>query len=726
MKLLSAFIILSITAAYLLLFPVHTQAQETPLKVIIINQIRGEENCCRPGTDEMVSLLNSTEEVEDLPFVWALRYDVLKVDEQTKPFVDLPKTQTLGVLLEVTPQLASDSGVLYKGDLSGSDWSQARHAFLIGYAQPERQKLIDTAIGAFHQRFNRFPEFTVSWMIDSWSLAYLRQKYGVRVHELTREQYETDGYTLYGGIFNQPYFPSKTHPLLPASQSTGLDLLIVRQTVSDIEKNYGSAKSYFTSQPNDYLANPAVTGFTYFTSLIETLRSQKVAGAVAVLGLENSQEWESFKDEYVKQLAFVALEQKAGRLKIFSPVELYEAMSRVKQQATILHSTSFPQDGALWYFGRNYRARIEIRDGQAVLTDYRIFPPFLVDPYIVSPAEKSQAYWILPYLLDSSQQFQVVEEKSTAFTGDPVRTDAGVARFGIALSQQPLTEFTFENDALLLKSVEAEILLQPELIEIKGSIPRLTAPLDLDLAAILSQNTDQYFTFARHPRFVMSPKESGEIVLGWENKQLDLVPMASVVKTDAGWQVRPNINVTQTQIDSLAHIFQPDRAPLPFEVSRSTFFWHNREAIAGRSSVRLFIDPRNILDRSVAPKTVTYYLTQPEAVAVQIPRNLESQMEQFFVDFTASASAQTEVQLTVDGNIIGETTPIRFYTDCTKALPVCLQNLEEGKGFLKVLWREKQQEYEQYLVNLLDKAQKGARVLLDRTVSAFSPLFKRG
>ena len=60
--------------------------------------------------------------------------------------------------------------------------------------------------------------------------------------------------------------------------------LILRQTISDIDKNYGSAKSYYTSQPNDYLGKSNSEGFNYFTKLIDIADSQYLGSKFAVMG----------------------------------------------------------------------------------------------------------------------------------------------------------------------------------------------------------------------------------------------------------------------------------------------------------------------------------------------------------------------------------------------------------------------------------------------------------
>src|SRR3989344_8609501 len=129
-----------------------------PASILIINQVRGVESCCLPGNTEIIERIQSDKELSKLPIGWALRFDVINEDSYTKYFKD---NNNLGLLLEITPSLASASGVLYKGKLTGEDWYLARNAFLIGYTKDERKKLIDTVLASFKKTFGYYPSFTV-------------------------------------------------------------------------------------------------------------------------------------------------------------------------------------------------------------------------------------------------------------------------------------------------------------------------------------------------------------------------------------------------------------------------------------------------------------------------------------------------------------------------------------------------------------------------------------
>jgi hypothetical protein len=675
----------------------QVHAAQIPLPVLIIQQIRGNETCCEPGSADMVDKISKMPESTTLKLAWALRFDALKNEQLIATLSALPKNHSLGLLLEITPQLASASGVIYHGDLQGSDWHSARNAFLLGYTQVERKKLIDTLFAEFKKHFGYFPKLTVAWMIDSWSLNYLVQTYHIKLHELTKEQYETDTYTLYGGIFNRGYFPSQNHPLIPTA--SGLDVVMVRQTVSDILRNYGSYHSDYTSQPNDYLQNPQGLDFEYFKKLLTESSSQNPPNQLAVLGLENSREWQQFQAEYVKQLHYISAGEQAGSIKTVTPEAAYDFY---KQQplntAKYIKTTDFPKSGVLNYFSNNYRARLEVIDGKLNLTDLHIYGAF-EDPYAAVPATQNHAYWVVPYVLDSSQQFNVVDDRIMRYKGNPIRSDDGVKRFVFELSDQPFTKVTDEGETIILENVSGiKIRLEPEKIRLEHSAGfTFGAPINLSTNQLLDTTADLFFTFRAHPRFFMSPdKTQQKLTIGWENSKSEKVIMATIIKNNDNWELVPNTKLTQGEVDSLAMIFQPDKTPLPFEIASSVIYWNNTTALANRNPVRLLIDPRNHLSRRVPISTIEAHISNPQ-IKVQLPTNVATKMEPLFLDFTASQSAEGEVSLIIDGNIVAEKTKVIFFADCLHNFNTCIKQPEQLLAYIRSYLQEQIQKFRQLI-----------------------------
>ena len=80
----------------------------------------------------------------------------------------------------------------------------------------DREKLADVAMNDFKDIYGAYPKTVASWLMDTHTMSYISEKYGVEAFAICRDQINTDAYTLAGGYFNQGYFPSKNNCFTPA------------------------------------------------------------------------------------------------------------------------------------------------------------------------------------------------------------------------------------------------------------------------------------------------------------------------------------------------------------------------------------------------------------------------------------------------------------------------------------------------------------------------------
>ncbi|MEN8253626.1 MAG: hypothetical protein ABFQ62_04605, partial [Patescibacteria group bacterium] len=411
-----------------LLNPKPTFAQEidNQPQVLIINQVRGTE-CCEPG-----SLENLKQQIEilnkyDLPAFFTLRYDVLNnpdfidylnnIPDFSSPYLErtsgeLPpkaerdqigevgqgaEVKRLGLFIEITPQLATDAGVEYLGD--ENTWYEAQHAYTIGYSPEDRLKLVDQLFKIFKAKFGYYPEITTGWMLDTPTLNYIHEKYGIKVHQITREQWGTDSYTLYGGPPHYPY-PASENWLFMSDHQRQNAPLIVRQTLTDPLYNYGDMSSSFTSQPNDYMQDGK--DIEYFKNLVNQAlfdQPNKQTG-FTLLGLENSME-KKYQEEYFKQLKFIS---SLSNINIVSDLEKFNNIYKDSKiniyygKDIINKGTNNTQTQVYWISSPNYRIRLKFEGKEAYISDYRIINAKLKDPYTRLKAE-NQGYWITPFII---------------------------------------------------------------------------------------------------------------------------------------------------------------------------------------------------------------------------------------------------------------------------------------------------------------------------------------
>ncbi|MFA5771076.1 MAG: hypothetical protein WC894_06335, partial [Patescibacteria group bacterium] len=246
---------------FLFLFKTSIYAKE-PAHVLIINQTRGEE-CCSKGSLDKLKMQVDAHIFKKIPAYFTIRFDALVnknyVNYLNAMTIKYPELIRLGLLIEITPQLVKNIDINH--NINAENWFEAQNAFTIGYSKDDSIKIVDYLFSLFFEKFGYYPSITSSWMIDTNTLNYIHKEYGVKIQQITREQYGTDSYTLYGGPPHYPYPASGNWLFIPDYENDD-PVLIVRQTVTDPLLNYGDNTNTFTSQPNDYMKNKKT--FDYF------------------------------------------------------------------------------------------------------------------------------------------------------------------------------------------------------------------------------------------------------------------------------------------------------------------------------------------------------------------------------------------------------------------------------------------------------------------------------
>ncbi len=203
--------------------------------VNIINFIRGSEP--RFGRDidlflpvrEQMALAKK----HRLPTTWLLQYDALV----RGPYTDflkreMPENHEAGIWFEVVEELAHAADIPWRGRWNW-DWN-VESGMSVGYTPEERERLADAWIKKFTEVFGYSPTAVGSWVFDARLLAYLRERYGIRAACNCKDQYGTDGYTLWGGYWANAYYPSRKNSYLPAqNREQQIDLPVFRMLGSD-------------------------------------------------------------------------------------------------------------------------------------------------------------------------------------------------------------------------------------------------------------------------------------------------------------------------------------------------------------------------------------------------------------------------------------------------------------------------------------------------------------
>lgn len=653
-------------------FPHYVRAQSPEISsaLLIINQVRGT-SCCDPGSLDALRLQVDSTVQHHLKGAFAFRYDALQNEAMVSLIQNRLSSQEIEVaaFLEIIPSLAGDAHVHYEGP--ENRWYKAKNAYLLGYSVKDRKALIDTYMTQYKKTFAVFPKITVAWMIDAWSLNYLFSQYGVEVHELTREQWGTDSYTLYGGPFQGPYLPSIRWPLVPSYGKDALPLVMIRQTVPDPVLNYGDTTSSTTSQPNDYAL--ASRSFEYFVHLVD--QSLAKGNGVTVIGLENSMPLD-VQREYARQLAYIEKIVKE-RSDVWQPaITTYakEVKHRLQTQPFIQFSEGETESNgitrqAFWISTPSYRARL-IRTGQQVkLTDLRIYSTALEDPYATTPVSTPNAYWITPFILDGSR-FRNTEQPAYLPTTlwekmwwnmtkkVPVRTEKTAV----------LNDLYQDTASLVFPMAQKDGVIKS--VRDSNTITISYATENNDEAKILFTADHFEFVGPELPKLVVFNSDLLEIMK-------DGSKVLREEKTQRGVAYFPEIkNVQGGKHMTYRQAYAPEEQRNPISMQQSTVRLDTAYAMLGRNPVRIVIHLRDDQRQStVAHQNPTIRCKKDICgqVTVQQP---ETSKGEYFIDIDGEHTGNTAVDLTIDNETV-HFPSIRFVTNCKKSPLLCLRDLRE-------------------------------------------------
>lgn len=623
-------------------------AEVTPTHfTVILHQLRGPE-CCERGNVKWFKRDLESLENNELVGNFAIRYDAL----QSESYIELIKKDAkneYGALLEVTPQLAQHADVTYKSD--PARWYEAQNVFLIGYTQEERKKIIDTYMAFYEKQMGVLPKFSSAWMIDAWSLAYLKEKYGIVAHQITREQFGTDSYTLYGGPVHYPYYPSSNWALIPDNTNTKMPLMM-RQTIMDPVFVYGDKTDSYTSQPNDYFIRDDTT--EYFKHLFFQAHAQNNPYTFALIGLENTMS-ESIQAEYEDQLRVVGTWQKNDASNRAVTISAFETWLRQQTNELTSYAGAAQKDAnekAWWINTPTYRARVRLSAGELSITDLRLYHKDFKDPYISTPA-KSFGWWVVPFVLDGSRYF----EGSTG--GSIIKNDfvknrpAEVgAPIKIILSKNVNTvELVNTENGKLIKSGTTNIVLfTPKDIQFTDTISLTTLtnlpPPLIQLKWTTSDEQDSW---------------------GFTLQEKTLLPFVNSTDLDAARNEYKPFLFPEKQFDTL-------------HVANTSLYINNNRSIAGRNPVRLVLFPKNEKGEAILLPSYPQVTAEPHVEEIEFHEQHQNN-GMIFIDFLNAKPMKTHVTVT-HGDFSDDLT-IYFAPNCKEQKLHCILHPRQAWWYLR-------------------------------------------
>lgn len=307
-------------------FPLFLKAQvgPSPKIVNIINFVRLLEPR-DPAITQDVLFQTVVSQVDimrryKLPGSFLLQYDALMDGRYQQLLKSLPADSfEVGAWWEIPQPLVEKAGYKWRGRYPW-DW-HANVGFATGYTPAEREKLVDVYMADFKDVFGYYPKSVASWFIDAHTLNYLYEKYHIVASANCKDQLGTDGYTLWGGYWNQAYYPSKINSYMPAQhEANQTPVPIFRMLGSDPVRQYddkgdgSNGQGVVTLEPV-YRFGGGDSGWVhwFFRELTE---KPSLRFAYAQVGQENSFTWAAMKKGFELQLPLIAKLRDERKLKI--------------------------------------------------------------------------------------------------------------------------------------------------------------------------------------------------------------------------------------------------------------------------------------------------------------------------------------------------------------------------------------------------------------------------
>jgi len=386
-----------------------TARNRSPRIVNIINFIRQ----CEPRIDWITEDVLYETVVEQIKIMkkyglkgtFLLQYDALIDARYQKLLKGLsPDMFEIGGWWEIPQALVEKSGYKWRGRYPW-DW-HADVGFATGYSPQERVKLVDTYMAEFKKIFGYYPKSVGSWFIDAHTLQYMYERYGIVASCNCKDQIGTDGYTMWGGYWNQGYYPSKKNAYMPAQNAANqIPVPIFRMLGSDPIHQYdsgvgGNHQRVVSLEPvyKGGGGNPDWCKW-YFDAFVD---GAAMGYGYVQAGQENSFTWKRMRQGFEIQMPMIARLLKAGDVSVQTLAET-GAWFKGKYKLTpptsvsVLTDISDKNQKTVWFNSRFYRANLLWDQGTMRFRDIHLFDESVASAYLTKAGTSNQCfYYTLP------------------------------------------------------------------------------------------------------------------------------------------------------------------------------------------------------------------------------------------------------------------------------------------------------------------------------------------
>ncbi len=369
-----------------------------PRIVNIVNFIRAVEPRLKIDLAEPVKRQIELVNKHRFPATWLLQYDALTQG----PYVELLRRglgpeHEIGGWFEVVQPLVEKAGLKWRGR---HPWDWHSHVgFSVGYTPSEREKLADVFMADFKSVFGRYPESMGSWLMDAHLLGYLSDHYGLEASCNCKDQLGTDGYTLWGGYWNQAFYPSRRNAFMPAQTAMAqIPVPVFRMLGSDPIYQYDAglfdgtnctevkAQGVITLEPVQP-GGGATDWVRWFFDIVAS--APCLAFGYAQVGQENSFGWPDMAKGLTDQCELLAELRAKGKMRIetlASSGRWFRQKFPVTPATAVTALQDYRNEGrkSVWYQSRFHRVNLYWSGGQCRVRDIHLFDERYPERYLAA------------------------------------------------------------------------------------------------------------------------------------------------------------------------------------------------------------------------------------------------------------------------------------------------------------------------------------------------------
>ena len=336
-----------------------------------------------------------------------LQFDALMDPRYQKLLKALPKDSfEIGAWWEIPQPLVEKAGMKWRGRFPW-DW-RTNIGFSTGYTPAERKRLADVYMKNFKNTFGYYPKSVGSWFIDAYTLNYLYEKYHIVASCNCKDQYGTDGYTLWGGYWNQAYYPSKINSYMPAQHADKqIPVPIFRMLGSDPIRQYENGlgqqrQGVTTLEPVYKHAGGDSTWVHWFFN--ELANGASMAFGYTQAGQENSFTWDAMREGLQIQFPLIKKLRDEKKIRVETLAESgkwFKENFKVTPATSVTVNNDLPgsNNKTVWFDGRFYRANLLWENGTLRFRDIHLFNENLVSKYYKKVVTSNEcSFFTLPFV----------------------------------------------------------------------------------------------------------------------------------------------------------------------------------------------------------------------------------------------------------------------------------------------------------------------------------------